>query len=210
MAGTSGQPSKDQAVVSLLEGFGYAVSVVDDDALSLVDWSGVDAAVVMSSVNPTVAGRALRMVPVPLVVGEAYAFDELGLVVAGGRSAEVAGNQVQVVDSGHPIAAGLAGTVVVQSVSGLGYAVPVPEAQVVAKLPGVGDRAAVFALETGAALSGGGVAPARRVGWFLTWNGTDTLTDQGASFLTALNHPGSGGDSVYWFPTPAGVVCWAA
>ena len=23
-------------------------------------------------------------------------------------------------------------------------------------------------------------------------------------------HPGSGGDSVYWFPTPIGSACWAA
>ncbi len=27
---------------------------------------------------------------------------------------------------------------------------------------------------------------------------------------TPMNHPGSVGDSGYWFPTPVGVACWAA
>ena len=28
--------------------------------------------------------------------------------------------------------------------------------------------------------------------------------------LSVMNRPGSDGGSVYWFPTPAGSVCWAA
>lgn len=27
--------------------------------------------------------------------------------------------------------------------------------------------------------------------------------------VVEVNHPGSGGGSFYWFPTPAGSVCWA-
>jgi hypothetical protein len=87
---------------------------------------------------------------------------------------------LDILTPGHPLAAGLSGTPAIYSspqtvkwartaLSGLG----------VASVAGDATRSTIFGYEPGVAMSGGVVAPARRVGFFLHDDSAPHLTDPG-------------------------------
>ncbi len=160
---------------------GLSVSVVDDNAVSVGVESGFDVVLISSSVSPKVVGSKFRSSAVPVVAAEPYVFDDLGLTANSGVGRGEFGSLVSldVVDSGHPVAAGLSGEVVVNSVaSPYSYGRPGAGASVVARLPGGGDRAGVFVYEAGASMVGLS-APAARVGLFLSYATPQSLTATG-------------------------------
>lgn len=207
-------PQGDMALTKIMASAQQQVRRLDDDALSSPTArrtiAGADVVVVSSSVRPNDAGVAqaieqvLRRAPTPVVVLEPYAARGLGMV-ATGQGKQVVGEvdgqtRIDIVDPQHAIARAvqLAATSVdvTTRATTLAWYAPVADARVVARVPlapGVGaasGQAAVFTLETGAALGGRrDNAPARRVGMFATYDTTRNLSGFGSSwFLAALDH----------------------
>jgi hypothetical protein len=87
--------------------------------------------------------------------------------------------------AGHPLAAGFTGNVAVYSSAWrLVWGLPGPGATRVANVVGMTNRPAIFAYETGAPMLGG-VAPAKRVAFFLHENTADVTTPDGVKLLDA-------------------------
>ena len=125
-----------------------------------------------------------RALPVPVLVWEPRLYDEFDMI-AGSVYGEDWGTRptgrVRIEAPGHPLAAGLTGTVEVGPAP-LSFG-RVPGA--VATIEGEPDLAALFAYEAGATMPGGSKAPARRVGIFL-FNATAAgLTDAGGRLFDA-------------------------
>ena len=154
------------------------MTVVDDAATTAADASGKQVVVVSSSSNSGSVTTKFRTVAVPVVDWEAGLFDDFGMTAAAGGY--VAGQRdLAIVTPGHPLAAGLSGTVSVASAAGdIAWGSPNPNAVVVARLPGTAS-ASIFAYEAGVAMPGL-TAPARRVALFM-WDTT------AASFTAAGN-----------------------
>ena len=109
--------SGDTVARSRLQGLGFSVTVVDDAATTAADASGKQVVVVSSSSNSGSVTTKFRTVAVPVVNWEAGLFDDFGMTAAAGGY--VAGQRdLAIVTPGHPLAAGLSGTVSVASAAG--------------------------------------------------------------------------------------------
>jgi hypothetical protein len=92
--------------------------------------------------------------------------------------------QVNVVNSSHPMAAGLSGLVSASASSTYSWGVPNANAAKVATISGSTTRHAMFGYDVGAAMPGL-AAPARRVGLFLTDSTPTILTANGWALFDA-------------------------
>ena len=182
VAGTTGPPPTDRAIVALLESAGFDVTVVDDDSLDSTSTDGYDVVYVSSSVVPNKVGSALTQADIGLVSTEAYLFDDLAMTRPGSSErGERVGTTIDIDDTGHEIAGGRAGDVVVVDEGSLSFGRPVATASVIATIRGT-NEAALFAYESGTAMVGID-APARRVGLFLTYPNADHLTSDGEDLV---------------------------
>jgi hypothetical protein len=75
-------------------------------------------------------------------------------------------------------------TVVTQP-SGIHWGVPAASAEKVASLVGMATRFAIFAYPKDAAMVGGFVAPAKRIGLFVSDTASQRLSDDGKKLLNA-------------------------
>ncbi|MEZ5215020.1 MAG: Calx-beta domain-containing protein [Ilumatobacteraceae bacterium] len=114
VSGLASGTTKDQPVIARLGDQGYEVTIVDDDALAPASVQGYDLIVLSSSVSLDKVGTKLTDLAVPVVSWEGYLTDELGLA-AKGTETPSAYTTVDVVGSGHPVAAGLSGSTSVLS-----------------------------------------------------------------------------------------------
>ena len=125
----------------------------------------------------------------PVIVWEAYLFDELALVADGSQGGETTKSSANIViaQSTHPLAAGFAdGPVSVYTTpQRLSYGRPAPAAEVVAHEPGHQQKAVIFAYGAGAPLADGSSAPAVRVALFPDYAGAGVLTQQGIDLVDA-------------------------
>ncbi|MEL6892236.1 MAG: PKD domain-containing protein [Actinomycetota bacterium] len=179
--------TSDRPIVAAIEGAGFNVTVVDDDALGGLDLTGVEAIVVSSSVSPSKVGNRYRDTAVPLVSFEPFVFDDLGMTPSGGANlGELSGRRVfPIVDPAHPLAAGLSGSVgVTTSGAGLTWGKPLAEAEVVATLPGSASKATIFTYAEGAQMNGL-AAPATRTGLFPSTTTGTRLTVEGTAIVVA-------------------------
>ncbi len=113
------QPS-DDALKAFLESLGHTVTYFDDDGTALDMKAAAAAAdVVFISESPGSAKVQAKIneIATPMVVGEPWAWDQMGLgTLTTGASAEgvnVATTDIEIAAPGHPLAAGLTGTVTV-------------------------------------------------------------------------------------------------
>jgi hypothetical protein len=173
----------DVAVRSRLQTLGYTVSVVGDSASVAADATGKQVVVISSSSISGNVNTKFRASTVPVVTWEPGLFDDLGMTATG--TSEVAGQtSLVIVAPGHPLAAGLSGTVTVVATAGA-FAVGSPNANatVVATLSGA-TTASIFAYELGAAMPGL-AAPARRVGLFMSDATAASFTASGTALFNA-------------------------
>jgi hypothetical protein len=171
----------DRALRNRLTGAGWTVNLVDDNALTAAAIDGASLVVVSASVTATLVPAWLGSTAVPLLSNEVGAAARLRL---GGSPSLVTGQTQLSVTAGHPVAAGLTGTVTTSTTSTYSSLGTVATgATVTAQLLG-SNRPAVFSVETGAALTTG-VAPARRVGFFLAPSTASALRPEGWSLFDA-------------------------
>jgi hypothetical protein len=176
----------DARLQAMIEVRGYQVSVVDDAAQPST--SAIQLIVISStSVSNTVAGT-YRNTPVPVVNMEASIMDDMKMTgptkTTDYDEADETGIVMQASQAGHPLSAGLSGPVRVvrnepTGCCGINWGVPAASAVRIATLPGMSQRATIFAYEQGAMMVDGVFAPARRVGMFSAETACQYLNDDG-------------------------------
>jgi hyaluronoglucosaminidase len=161
----------DAAVRDELEYLGMPVVIETATQASTADATGKALIAISSTVSSGDVNTKFRDVAVPVIVWEAYDFDDLGMTTQQGENFRSA--QVQVVDPSSPLAAGRSGIVdVYRGLDRIRWGVVAPGAQVAAVVPGSPDDATLFGYDKGAQMVGM-TAPARRVGIFLGDTGLD-------------------------------------
>jgi glucose/arabinose dehydrogenase len=173
----------DTAVRTRLAGLGYTVTIVDDSASTAASAVNQDLVVISSSSAAKSVNTKFRNVTVPIVVWEHALFDDLGMTSAAGtaRASQVS---LVIASPGHPLAAGLTGTVQVATTAGkFASGTPGPNAVVVATIPGT-TAAGIFAYELGVTMPGL-AAPARRVALFMSDATPSIFTSAGWSLFDA-------------------------
>jgi hypothetical protein len=185
----------DTAARNRIQGLGYPVTVKAASAATAADATGKGLVVISSSVASGDVNNKFRNVTVPVLTWEALLFDDMGMVsTASGQSGTQAGSTLATsIAAGHPLGAGLSGTVTVTTSSDtLSWGIPGSNAFKIATIPGASTKAAVFAYEPGTSMPGL-TAPARRVGLFLADATATKLTAAGWSLFDA---------AVTWAATP--------
>jgi hyaluronoglucosaminidase len=161
----------DAAVRDELEYLGMPVVIEAATDSTTADATGKALVAISSTVASGDVNTKFRDVAVPVIVWEAFDFDDLGMTSQQGENFRSA--QVQVVDSSSPLAAGRSGTVdVYRGLDRIRWGVVAPGARVAAVVPGSPDDATLFGYDKGAQMIGM-TAPARRVGIFLGDSGLD-------------------------------------
>jgi hypothetical protein len=162
---------------------GLTLRIADDNADANV--TGVRLVVLSGSCASATLGTKYRDVMVPVVSTEAAVYDSMGMTGAGTGLGSTAGGSLAILMPGHPLAAGLQGTVgVVSTSSNLGWGRPGPGADRVASIPGIADQIAIFGYPKGAMMAAG-LAADRRVGFFGTDDAAPNLAAAGVRLLGA-------------------------
>lgn len=167
---TNPATAADQTLVNRLTTAGYAVTVRSESQANAQEALGKDLVIISDSVNSTNVNTKFRDVMLPVINWEPSLFDDMMMTgtTSGAHYGDLANQtQLNIVDAGHPLAAGLATGLVAATSSPQLYfwGVPSANANVVATLNGYPSRAALFGYEAGATMVGM-KAPARRVGFF--------------------------------------------
>ncbi len=106
----------DDALKAFMEGLGHTVTYFDDDE-SEADTEVAAAAADLVFISESVGSGGIRTeiteIETPMVITECWGWDEMGLTSGGGAGQEVATTDIEIVTPGHPLAAGLSGTVTV-------------------------------------------------------------------------------------------------
>jgi hypothetical protein len=123
----------------------------------------------------------MATLPRPILNLEAYI--QFTLRLATSPAEQASKTTLEIVDPGHPLAAGLSGAVTVQSAASMSLANPVAGADRIATMPGT-SSASLYGIETGTALTSG-TAPARRVGFFTSYASQSKLTASGWALFDA-------------------------
>lgn len=175
---------------------GHQVTVRTASAVTAADAGGKAVVVVSSTITSTSLGTKLRTIPQPVVVWEPWVFDDFAMT---GPTAETnygfsaVTTQLTIADPGHPITAGLSGTITILGTAhGLAWGAPAAGARIAAHVPG-GTRAAIFTYDQGATMVGL-TAPGRRVAFLLDDDSANALTATGwALFDAAIEWAVTGG-----------------
>jgi hypothetical protein len=170
----------DTAIQNHLVAKGYDVTPFRDNA-TVVGAITQTLVFISRSVGSANVGTKYRSVAKPVLVNEYNLFaSDMGLVSGNsGTAGSSATDSLDVQASAGALAAGLSGTInVFSAAQDTTYGVPTASAILVAALPGQTTKWPIFAYETGAQMSGI-VAPARRMGFFLSGTDAPSLTANG-------------------------------
>ena len=156
----------DAAVVGRLRAAGYTVTVVDDDVVQTSSAAGKQLVIVSSSVTSSLVNTKFTASAIPVLTWEDALYDDLRLTLDGASAHGLLSGQqtLAMASPGHPLAAGLTGTVTTSSAAAYAWGAPTANAVTAATIAGDSAKAAIFGYETGAAMQGQN-APARRVGF---------------------------------------------
>lgn len=178
----------DGVVRNRLETLGYEVIQMSADSAQTSDADGKDLVVISGTAHANTASDKFRDVTIPVVTWEAHIFDDMGMTgtQVGNDYGSVADQTaVDVIDSTHPMAAGLSGQVTaVLELQPLRFGMANASADVVATIAGDPSRPALFGYETGTAMVGLN-APARRVGAFFSDDGPAVFNVEGWTLFDA-------------------------
>lgn len=186
----------DALVRGRLERLRYAVTMKRARDVVAADAAGTS----LVAISPTslakdvveLAGElrsTFRDSAIPVLTWEPRLLYDLGLIAGRENKVDWAATKghlsLTMVESAHPLAAGLSGTVrVARAPEQFSWGRAREDAIRIAEVEGGPGRAAVFAYERGAAMPGL-VAPARRVGFFLFEETAAALTDEGWALFDA-------------------------
>ncbi|HCO92772.1 MAG TPA: hypothetical protein DIU00_02275, partial [Phycisphaerales bacterium] len=106
----------DDALKAFIEGLGHTVTYFDDDeseADTEVAAAEADLVFISESVGSGGIREEITEIETPMIITECWGWDEMGLTLGGGAGQEVVTTDIEIVVPGHPLAAGLSGTVTV-------------------------------------------------------------------------------------------------
>lgn len=157
----------DSGVVSRLQKTGFAVRLVEASSSSTTDAAGTVLIVVSATVNSGDVGTKFRDVEVPAIVWEQAVQDDFQMTGNIGdfdRGTLDGQTEVEIIDSSHPLAAGLSGIVAIaNSAETFSWGYPLFNAIPIAQIPADPDKIVIYAYEASELLNDGSAAPARRV-----------------------------------------------
>jgi hypothetical protein len=117
VADTTGAGFPNDALLGdFFEALGHTVTYFDDnetEAAMEAAAAAADLVWISESVGSGNVANKITEVEVPIVVGEPYCWDEMGMIQGGGQTSDVATTDITIVEPGHYLAAGLSGTVTV-------------------------------------------------------------------------------------------------
>ena len=184
------QRASDLKLAAFLESLGFTVTRADETSpLSAAE--DKDLVVISETVDALDIAAKYRHLAVPLIDCENDLLGDLGMT--GQKSSRDYGTEeeqrfVWIVNSPHPLAAGLAAgvqNVLTDEHCKMNWGKPGLGAVTIATLRGEPDKAAIFAYEKGATMNWEFLAPARRVSFFL-WSDTFTqLRPEGLALFRA-------------------------
>jgi hypothetical protein len=162
----------------------YTVVLADDDDAPF-DLSGVDLVLVSASVSSIKIADTFRDASSPVLSIELNIWDDMEMTSA--QTSYESQTQLDIVDAGHPMAAGLdVGLVTVSGSAETYFSGTVsPNAEVVATIAGQSNQAAIFGYNASAEMLNGFTAPARRVGFFANTDGPSTFDSDGWALFDA-------------------------
>lgn len=187
----SAASAADDAIAARLA-TSYTVVRKNHDQETLADADGKALIYISATVDSGKIGATFANTPVPMVVNEHAVYDDLGMTGTAngpdyGYDSSPSTTQLVLTDPLHPLAAGLSSPVTVFATAhklpfGRGSTAAAP----IATVAGWTTRHMYFAYDTGAAMVAG-IAPARRVGFFLDPTAAvDLTTDGWTLFDTAV------------------------
>ncbi len=104
----------DEALRIFIEGLGHTVTMFDDDE-NEADTEVAAAAADMVFISESVGSAGIRTeiteIETPMVITEAWGYDEMGLTLGTGEGLDVATTEIEIIAPDHPLAAGLSGIV---------------------------------------------------------------------------------------------------
>jgi hypothetical protein len=106
--------ANDALIGDFLESLGHTVTYFDaseDEAAMEAAAAAADLVWISESVGSSDVANKITEIEVPIVVGEPYCWDEMGMTSAGGSTSDVTTTDITIVSPGHFLAAGLSGTV---------------------------------------------------------------------------------------------------
>jgi hypothetical protein len=104
----------DALIGDFLESLGHTVTYFDDtedEAATEAAAAAADLVYISESVGSGNVANEITEIETPMIVGEPYCWDEMGMTRAGGSTSDVATTDITIVSPGHPMAAGLSGTI---------------------------------------------------------------------------------------------------
>ena len=110
------QTNADDVLKAFMEGLGHTVTYFDDDedeATTEVAAAAADLVYISESVGSANIRTEITEIETPMIVGEMWGWDEMGLTYGGGADENTVTADVEIVSPEHPLAAGLSGTVAV-------------------------------------------------------------------------------------------------
>jgi hypothetical protein len=108
----------DKIIKDFLESLGHTVTYFDDsedEAATEAAAAAADLVYISESVGSGDIREEITEIETPMIVGEPYAWDEMGMTLGGGGTSAVATTDITIVSPGHPMAAGLSGTIPVMT-----------------------------------------------------------------------------------------------
>jgi len=180
----------DEDAMGYLRSLGFAVTPASES--TPVETATVQNLIVISeSVDAVDVSAKYRYVSVPVVLLENDLLGVLGMTaLKNGRDYGTDDEQrfIWLVNAPHPLAAGLSAgiqNVLADEHCKMNWGKPGLGATTIATLLGEPDKAAIFAYEKGATMSGEFLAPARRVSFFLWQDTFDQLRPEGLALFKA-------------------------
>ena len=116
----------DDVLKVFMEGLGHTVTYFDDDeseADTEIAAAEADLVFISESVGSGGIREEITEIETPMIITECWGWDEMGLTHGGGAGQDVTTTDIEIVEPGHFLAAGLSGTVPVLTdlVSNLGH-----------------------------------------------------------------------------------------
>ena len=179
-----GMNAGDSAVKVLAEELGHTVTIATPPTTpSQADTMNL---VLFSSSYHGDWDDGFRTMNIPVLSWDWYGYEIMAMAESGTLTSAPGESTVTIIDSTHIMAAGLTGTVQVDTCcSELDFAEPPSSAQIVATRTCSPWISSIWGFEAGAGMAYGYPAPARRVGTFIYENGPTLLTPEGKALIKA-------------------------
>jgi hypothetical protein len=186
VADPAAMAATDIKLKTMLVSMGFTVTLGDDDGLG-AQTDGSSLIVLSATVASEKITTKYRDTPIPTLVMEPGVFDDMMMTGTAATKDFGEDNATQVAITGdHALAAQLKGNVtVVGAATKLGWGKPAAAAVKVASLGGVAAKTAIFGYEKAVMMMPPFLAPARRVGLFVTVTAAANLNPDGDKLLAA-------------------------